>query len=158
MAALDDLMHKAKELADTVGKATGELVDDSRMKLQELKLSSELKDAYERLGSVTYDGIKAGTQNQALVDLVVGEIDAIQKSLEELRAAKTAPETEEKYCPQCGTTNDKASVFCSRCGAPPVHGGGAPQGGGACSHRGTRPPGGDCACSHRSGMIFAKPA
>ena len=72
MAALDDLMHKAKELADTVGKATGELVDDSRMKLQELKLSSELKDAYERLGSVTYDGIKAGTQNQALVDLVVG--------------------------------------------------------------------------------------
>ena len=118
MAALDDLMHKAKELADTVGKATGELVDDSRMKLQELKLSSELKDAYERLGSVTYDGIKAGTQNQALVDLVVGEIDAIQKSLEELRAAKTAPETGEKYCPQCGTTNDKVSVFCSRCGAP----------------------------------------
>ena len=97
MATLDDQMHNAKEMADNVGKATGELVDDSRMKLQELKLSSELKDAYERLGSVTYDGIKAGTQNQALVDLVVGEIDTIQKSLEELRAAKTAPETGEKY-------------------------------------------------------------
>ena len=27
MAALDDLVSKAKELADTVGKATGELVD-----------------------------------------------------------------------------------------------------------------------------------
>ena len=118
MAALDDLMHKAKELADTVGKATGELVDDSRMKLQELKLSSELKDAYERLGSVTYDGIKAGAQNQALVDLVVGEIDAIRESLETLRSAKAAPETGEKYCPQCGTTNDKDSVYCSRCGAP----------------------------------------
>lgn len=118
MAALDDLMHKAKELADTVGKATGELVDDSRMKLQELKLSSELKDAYERLGSVTYDGIKAGAQNQALVDLVVGEIDAIRQSLETLRSAKAAPETGEKYCPQCGTTNNKDSVYCSRCGAP----------------------------------------
>lgn len=118
MAALDDLMHKAKELADTVGKATGELVDDSRIKLQELKLSSELKDAYERLGSVTYDGIKAGAQNQALVDLVVGEIDAIRESLETLRSAKAAPETGEKYCPQCGTTNDKDSVYCSRCGAP----------------------------------------
>ncbi len=55
MAALDDLVSKAKELADTVGKATGELVDDSRVKLQELKLSSELKDAYERLGSVVYE-------------------------------------------------------------------------------------------------------
>ena len=36
MAALDDLVSKAKELADTVGKATGELVDDSRIKLQEI--------------------------------------------------------------------------------------------------------------------------
>lgn len=118
MAALDDLMHKAKELADTVGKATGELVDDSRQKLQELKLSSELKDAYERLGSVVYDGIKAGEQNQALVDLVVGEIDAIRENLESLRTAKTAPVPEEKYCPQCGTTNGKDAVFCTRCGAP----------------------------------------
>jgi len=118
MAALDDLMQKAKELADTVGKATGELVDDSRQKLQELKLSAELKDAYERLGSVIYDGIKAGEQNQALVDLVVGEIDAIHQSLESLKVTKAVPETEEKYCSQCGTTNSRESVFCSRCGAP----------------------------------------
>ena len=64
MAALDDLMHKAKELADTVGKATGELVDDSRLKLQELKLSSELKDAYERLGSVTYDAMRTAPKTR----------------------------------------------------------------------------------------------
>ena len=68
MAALDDLMNKARELADLVGKATEELVDDSRIKIQELKLSSELKDAYERLGSVIYDGIKSGEENQALID------------------------------------------------------------------------------------------
>ena len=42
MATLDNLMNKAKELADSVGKATGELVDDSRLKIQEIKLSSEL--------------------------------------------------------------------------------------------------------------------
>ncbi len=116
MATLDNLMNKAKELADSVGKVTGELVDDSRLKLQEMKLSSELKDAYERLGSVTYDSIKTGTQNQALVDLVVSEIDTIQKSLETLKTR--APETWEKYCPQCGTTNGKEAVFCSKCGAP----------------------------------------
>ena len=104
MAALDDLMSKAKELADTVGKATGELVDDSRMKLQELKLNSELKDAYERLGSVTYDAIKNGTENKALVDLVVSEIDV--------------PASGEKYCPQCGTSNGGDAVYCVRCGAP----------------------------------------
>lgn len=118
MAALDNLMNKARELADTVGKATGELVDDSRVKLQELKLSSELKDAYERLGSVTYDGIKSGEANQPLVDLVVSEIDQIKESLETLKATRSAPEAEEKYCPQCGTTNGKDSVYCSRCGAP----------------------------------------
>ena len=118
MAALDDLMHKAKELADTVGKATGELVDDSRLKLQELKLSSELKDAYERLGSVTYDAMKNGTENKALVDLVVSEIDGILQSLEALKVTKSVPETGEKYCPQCGTTNNSDSVYCTRCGAP----------------------------------------
>ncbi len=118
MAALDDLMIKAKELADTVGKATGELVDDSRMKLQELKLNSELKDAYERLGSVTYDSIKNGTENKALVDLVVSEIDGILQSLELLKTTKTTTGTEEKYCSQCGTTNSSDSVYCARCGAP----------------------------------------
>ena len=85
MAALDDLVSKAKELADTVGKATGELVDDSRIKLQELKLNSELKDAYERLGSVTYDAMKNGVENKALMDLVVSEIDGILQSLEQLK-------------------------------------------------------------------------
>ncbi len=118
MAALDDLMSKAKELADTVGKATGELVDDSRMKLQELKLNSELKDAYERLGSVTYDALKNGAENKALVDLVVSEIDGILQSIEQLKAARTAPAAGERYCPQCGTTNGGDSVYCARCGAP----------------------------------------
>lgn len=118
MAALDDVMQKAREIAGAVGRATGELVDDSRAKLQELKLSSELKDAYERLGSVIYDGIKSGEPNQALADLVVGEIDSIRQSLEDLKAGRSAPEPEEKYCSQCGTVNDKDAVYCNRCGAP----------------------------------------
>ena len=117
MAALDDLMNKARELADLVGKATEELVDDSRIKIQELKLSSELKDAYERLGSVIYDSIKSGEENQALVDLVVGEIDTIHQGLEALKV-KAAPAPAERYCAQCGATNGGESSFCSRCGAP----------------------------------------
>lgn len=118
MAALDDVMQRAKEIMDVVGKAAGELVDDSRIKLQELKLSSELKDAYERLGTVVYEGVKSGEHNQALADLVVGEIDSIHESLEALKATKSAPAPEEKYCSQCGTTNDKDAVYCNRCGAP----------------------------------------
>lgn len=121
MAALDDVMQKAKEIAGAVGRTAGELVDDSRIKLQELKLNSELKDAYERLGAVTYDGIKSGEPNQALAALVVGEIDAIHQSIENLKASRTAPaaaEEKEKYCSQCGTTNDKDAVYCTRCGAP----------------------------------------
>ena len=118
MAALDDLVSKAKELADTVGKATGELVDDSRVKLQELKLSSELKDAYERLGSVVYDNIKNNTENQSLVDLVVGEIDQIRENMEKLKASRSPSDAVERYCPQCGTTNGSDSVYCTRCGAP----------------------------------------
>lgn len=118
MAALDDLVSKAKELADTVGKATGELVDDSRIKLQELKLNSELKDAYERLGSVTYDAMKNGVENKALMDLVVSEIDGILQSLEQLKTVKMTSAPEEKYCPQCGTTNGSDAVYCLRCGAP----------------------------------------
>ena len=118
MAALDDVMQKAKEVAGAVGRAAGELVDDSRAKLQEMKLSSELKDAYERLGSVTYDGIKSGEPNQALADLVVGEIDSIRQSIEELKASRTVPAAEERYCSQCGTVSGKDAVYCTRCGAP----------------------------------------
>lgn len=125
MAAFDELVSKAKELAGTVGKATGELVDDSRTKLQELKLSSELKDAYERLGSVIYDSIKSGEENRALVDLVVSEIDTIHRNLEVLKV-KPAPVPSEIYCAQCGATNGLDASFCSRCGAPLTAPGAAP--------------------------------
>ena len=116
MATLDNFMNKARELADSVGKVTGELVDDSRLKIQEIKLNSELKDAYERLGTVVYDGIKSGARNQALVDLVVSEIDGIRRDLDSLKVK--APESSERYCPQCGATNVKEAVYCCKCGAP----------------------------------------
>ena len=47
------------------------------------------RDAYERLGSVVYDNIKNNTENQSLVDLVVGEIDQIRENMEKLKASRS---------------------------------------------------------------------
>lgn len=114
--AFDNLISKAKEAAAVAGKMAGDVVDSSKLKIREAKLSTEIKEAYERLGSVVYDSIKHDTDNRQLVDMVVTELDGLLQELEELKT-KEVSDRDKVMCPQCGTLNDEDFTFCSKCGA-----------------------------------------
>lgn len=49
----DRLASQARRAAATAGKVAGEVVDTSKTKLSEVRLNSEIRDAYERLGALT---------------------------------------------------------------------------------------------------------
>ncbi len=114
--AFDNLISKAKEAAAVAGKMAGDVVDSSKLKIREAKLSTEIKEAYERLGSVVYDSIKHDTDNRQLVDMMVTELDGLLQELEELKT-KEASDRDKVMCPQCGALNDEDFTFCSKCGA-----------------------------------------
>ncbi len=112
----DNLINKAREAAAAAGKMAGEVMDTSKLKLREARLSGDIRAAYERLGSVVYDSVKHNTDNRQLVEMMVTELDGLLQEMEELKARETAAGNKIS-CPQCGTLNDQEFTFCSKCGA-----------------------------------------
>ena len=113
---LDDLMEKAKELADAAGKKTGELYELSKYKYECIRLSNEMKKLYEKLGAVVYKQVKTGNGDNKEIDAIASEIDDRKLRIAEIKDIM-AEMMNKKICKNCGTANPKDSVFCSQCGA-----------------------------------------
>lgn len=82
---LDDLMEKAKELADAAGKKTGELYELSKYKYECIRLSNELKKLYEKLGSTVYKQVKTGGSDNEEIDIITAEIDDRRLRIAEIK-------------------------------------------------------------------------
>lgn len=113
---LDDLMEKAKELADAAGKKTASFMSSQSTNMNASRLSNELKKLYEKLGSTVYKQVKTGGSDNAEIDVITAEIDDRRLRIAEIKDIM-AEMTNKKICKSCGATNPKDSVFCAQCGA-----------------------------------------
>ena len=116
---MDTLVEKTREFANATVKVAGEVVDASKQKLREMRLRSELKDAYARLGSVVYDARNksAGQDHEDLLDIIIGEINEIHDELDKIAPEREEKGKKERYCAACGATNEESFAFCCKCGA-----------------------------------------
>ncbi|HAN44772.1 MAG TPA: hypothetical protein DCP97_05210 [Ruminococcaceae bacterium] len=117
MNTLDLIIEKAKAALNTASKKTGEAVEYSKNKLNEMQLTAELEKAFQKLGAVTYDIRRTGKDNQKLVDICMNEIDELSKRINEIKA-KIKETKSTVACSECGKENPKDFTFCSACGAP----------------------------------------
>lgn len=116
MATFDDVVDKAKDLAETVGKQTEKVVEISKLKLQVSQVNSDVKHAYEKLGSAIYNMKKANYEDEGLIASVVEEIDGLME--ERVRAeAKLATLKNMVICEACGAKNQQDAVYCTKCGS-----------------------------------------
>ncbi len=113
----DRLANQARRAASAAGKVAGEVVDTSKVKLAEVRLNSEIRDAYERLGALTYDASRLGRSNEQLREMVMSEIDGLLRERELLKAQGAAINGQ-ILCPKCGSANNMDVNFCNECGAP----------------------------------------
>ncbi len=116
MSRFDDLLLKAKTVANAAGKKTGELVEVSKLKLEAVQINSDIQKAYERLGSVVYEQEKTGADNNDLIALCVSEIDGLLVELSDLNAKINEAKNTVK-CMSCGAENPEGSLYCARCGS-----------------------------------------
>ena len=113
---MEDLLTKAKAAAVTAGKVAEEMVDTSKLKLREAKLSSDIKAAYQRLGNLVYDAMKNGKDNSQVVEMTVAELDQLLRERAELRTSGFTGAARQVSCPQCSALNNQEFTFCSKCG------------------------------------------
>lgn len=116
MSTFDNVVDMAKDLAGTAGKKAEKVVELSKLKLRVSQINSEVKKAYEKLGSGVYHMKKTGYEDEGLIDSVVEEIDtlAAERTRVEEKIAKLK---EQVVCETCGAKNKKEAVYCIMCGS-----------------------------------------
>jgi chromosome segregation ATPase len=112
----EEIMTKAKSVADTAGRVTSEVVDMGKLRYQIKQTQWDIEKTYSKLGAIVYESKKSAENFDEVITLAIGEIDSLNEKLsgleERLRAHKKV-----KRCASCGKDNDAGNAFCSRCGA-----------------------------------------
>ena len=118
--SLNSLLDKAISVANVAGKKTEEMVEASKLKLQEVSVNADLQDCYEKIGSLVYRSKKSGEDNEQAIDQLVEQADVLLEQLAQLQS-KREEIKKMKKCPNCGAACSVDSCatdahFCSRCG------------------------------------------
>lgn len=106
--SFNSLLDKAISVANVAGKKTEEMVEASKLKIQEVSVNADLANCYEKIGSLVYSSKKFGADNEQEIAQLIAQADELQAKREEIRKVRK--------CPNCGASCATDAHFCSRCG------------------------------------------
>ena len=115
MAMFEEVLSRAKVLAEAAGRKTGEVVENTKVKMEISQIQREVASLYEGLGRLVYDGKKSGESVDDMVDACVAHLDEQNAYLEELRDRLLESKNAVR-CAACGAVNDDSARFCNHCG------------------------------------------
>ena len=119
----DDLKGKFSKATEEAGKIakialdkTTNAVDITKLNIAKSEADAKINKLYAKIGEAVYEQAKDGKEFDGVIGESLVEIEKFKEESEDLRAQiaalkSTAP------CPSCGQQNDKASEYCSKCGA-----------------------------------------
>lgn len=115
MSAFSNVLNMVQNAASIATKKTGTAVELSKLKLQVMQLRSQVQSTYERIGILTYEQQKNGTDNYELVSVCITEIDSLLVHINEINA-NIATIRDGVKCPNCDATNPADTTYCKSCG------------------------------------------
>ena len=116
MGTFEDVLLKAKSVAESAGKKTTDLVEVTKLKMEAAEVEKDISATLEGLGRLMYDSKKAGEDVSALIDECIIKVDEQNAKLAELRDKICAYQNVVR-CRQCNTVNADDAVFCKKCGS-----------------------------------------
>lgn len=115
MTTFEDVVSKAKTVAETAGKKTSDFIEATKLKVQAAEIEKDIASMLEGLGRLVYDAHKAGEDVSALIEDCSSKLDERQAQLAELR--EKIDEFKNKVrCRRCGAANAEDAVYCKHCG------------------------------------------
>lgn len=115
MAMFEDVLSRAKSMAQSAGKKTEELVELTKTKVQIGDLRREISSLYEGLGRLVYDSRHSEESVDELVDACVEQLDEQLKELARLEERVMESKSVIR-CDSCGSFNAQDASFCNQCG------------------------------------------
>lgn len=116
MTGFEEVLYKAKTVAETAGKKTADFVELARLKMNAAEIEKDIASTYEGLGRLIYDGRKDEQDVSPMIEECIAKVDELQVKLREVRR-KICEYQKAVRCENCDTVNTDDSAYCKRCGA-----------------------------------------
>lgn len=115
MTTWEEIVLKARDLADAAGRKVCDAADLTKQKLKIADNERAIHVALEALGDMVYESRKEGVEmNEELVIELVTQVDDLTAANEQLQA-EIDNRRGCKTC-ECGEKNPENAVFCNACG------------------------------------------
>ena len=114
MATWEDVVCKAKELADAAGRKVVDVADSTKQKLKIVENERGIRDAMEALGQIYYDHCKGEGISDELVQALIAQIDEYMAANQRLQA-EIDQRNGQRTC-SCGAANPIHASYCNNCG------------------------------------------
>jgi len=95
----EEVVSKAKTVADTTGKRTGEMVELGKLKYKAKQISWEIERTYAKLGVIVYESKKTGGDFSTVIAAAVEELDKLNVDLDRLEEKIRDFKKTERYRP-----------------------------------------------------------
>lgn len=115
MTKFEDVVSRVKDVAESAGRKTGELVELGKIKLKIADLRREVAGAHEGLGRLVYDSRKSGEQVDDMVDACIDHITTLNAEIEDLEE-RIMNSKNVVRCSSCSAFNESTAAFCNQCG------------------------------------------
>jgi hypothetical protein len=112
---MEEVLCKAKDLAEAAGKKTGELMTLTKLKLELADTGRAIASLMEKIGRETYAAYKGEETNADDITAYVEQVDVLQEKAEDL-AAQIDELRRTRSCAACGKNNTQDAVYCQNCG------------------------------------------
>lgn len=116
MGTFEDVLLKAKSVAESAGKKTSDLVEVTKLKMEAAEVEKDIAATLEGLGRLVYDSKKIGEDVSELIEECIVKVDEQTQKLTELHDKICAYQNIVR-CRQCNTVNADDAVFCKKCGS-----------------------------------------
>ena len=115
MATWEDVICKAKELADAAGRKVTDVAEVTKQKLKIAENERAVRDALEAIGRVVYESRKEDVSpDEEIMSELMRQVDELCLENERLQADV------DHYCGRkvcsCGAANPQGAVYCNSCG------------------------------------------
>jgi ribosomal protein L40E len=116
MTTFEDVLYRAKTVAESAGKKTSDFVEITKLKMDAAETEKDIASTLEGLGRLVYDGKKAGEDVSAMVDECIVKVDELNVQLQAIRD-KIFEYKNSIRCKTCGAINPDDAIYCKKCGA-----------------------------------------
>lgn len=116
MNLLDNIGKKVANTYKTAAKASGEILEETKLRLAVVTEQGKIDELYEKLGAKVYKMFENGQSLGEEFELECNEIQAIKEKIDTMKG-KISELRNIKLCPKCRDEIDLECKFCPSCGA-----------------------------------------